>query len=86
MTIDEKRRRKLSECHTSGHLVDNAMSKIGQTSFMPTKECNFLDGPHIECKGVVLLNQRSELLESLKVAFQMCVYFLCLCTFLIKSF
>lgn len=70
VTIDEKRRRILSECHTSGHLVDNAMAKIGQTSFIPTKGYHFLDGPYVEYKGAVPPNQRSELLESLKVAFQ----------------
>ncbi len=66
--VDADRRRILSECHTAGHVVDSAMAKCGQT-LQPIKGYHFSEGPYVEYKGTIPLEERAELLESLKEAF-----------------
>lgn len=70
VVVDADRRRLMSECHTAGHVVDSAMARSGKASMPPTKGYHFLEGPYVEYKGAVPPEERDELLEKLKVAFQ----------------
>ena len=68
VAVDAARRRILSECHTSGHVVDSAMAKCGKL-LPPIKGYHFLDGPYVEYKGNIPAEERPALLEQLQHAF-----------------
>jgi len=68
VSVDEDRRRILSECHTAGHVVDAAMARCDQI-LPPLKGYHFLEGPYVEYKGSIPLEKRQTLLASLKTAF-----------------
>jgi len=46
VSVDPRRRRLLSECHTAGHVVDAAMARCDRV-LPPTKGYHFLDGPYV---------------------------------------
>jgi Ser-tRNA(Ala) deacylase AlaX len=69
VTVHAENRQILSECHTAGHVVDSAMAKC-ETLMPPTKGYHFLDGPYVEYKGSVPVDDRPALLEKLQTAFQ----------------
>jgi Ser-tRNA(Ala) deacylase AlaX len=66
--VDPEVRRILSECHTAGHVVDSAMAQCGRI-LPPVKGYHFLDGPYVEYKGSIPLEERDELLVNLQRAF-----------------
>jgi Ser-tRNA(Ala) deacylase AlaX len=68
VTVDETRRRILSECHTAGHVVDSAMTRCGKF-LKPSKAYHFLDAPYVEYEGSVPPEEREELLRNLQTAF-----------------
>ncbi|KAL3815561.1 hypothetical protein ACHAXA_001965 [Cyclostephanos tholiformis] len=73
--VNEERRRLNSECHTAGHVVDAAMSRIDDGCFVPVKGYHFMDGPYVEyCSGAVGggidAKERDAFLVRLKEAFQ----------------
>ena len=68
VSVDEHRRLLYSECHTAGHVVDSAMARCGKT-LPPTKGYHFLDGPYVEYKGSIPVEEREDLLKQLKQAF-----------------
>jgi Ser-tRNA(Ala) deacylase AlaX len=72
VTVDAARRRRLAKCHTAGHVLDSAMSKCG-LSFSPIKGYHFLEGPYVEYKGTIAVEERSTVLEHLQQAFQQLV-------------
>ena len=51
------------------HVVDSAMAKC-DTLLPPTKGYHFLDGPYVEYKGSIPLDDRPALLKRLQAAFQ----------------
>jgi Ser-tRNA(Ala) deacylase AlaX len=67
--VDASRRRRLAECHTAGHVLDSAMSKCG-LSFPPIKGYHFLEGPYVEYKGTIAVEERATVLDQLQQAFQ----------------
>lgn len=69
LIVDACLRRKLSECHTAGHVVDAAMAKCG-LCLPPTKGYHFLDGPYVEYRGTIASSDRADLLEKLSHAFK----------------
>jgi Ser-tRNA(Ala) deacylase AlaX len=69
VTVNSPNRQILSECHTAGHVVDSAMAKC-DSLMPPTKGYHFLDGPYVEYKGSVPVDDRPALLEKLQTAFQ----------------
>jgi len=69
VSVDADNRQILSECHTAGHVVDAAMSRI-EMNLKPTKGYHFLDGPYVEYKGTIDVKERDDLLSRLKVAYQ----------------
>ena len=69
VNVDAENRQLLSECHTAGHVVDSAMARCGQM-LPPTKGYHFMDGPYVEYKGKIPVEDRDALLEKLQSAFQ----------------
>lgn len=69
VSVDAANRKILSECHTAGHVVDSAMARCN-TLLPPTKAYHFLDGPYVEYKGAIPIDDRPALLEKLQEAFQ----------------
>lgn len=70
--VDADLRQQLSECHTAGHVVDSCMSKIG-LNFKPTKGYHFLDGPYVEYKGTIPVDEREKVVKDLQSAFSQLV-------------
>jgi Ser-tRNA(Ala) deacylase AlaX len=69
VSVDAANRQILSECHTAGHVVDSAMAKCG--SILPSiKAYHFLQGPYVEYKGTIPMEERPALLQKLQSAFQ----------------
>jgi len=69
--VNGNNRRILSECHTAGHVVDMAMSKCMNDVLMPpTKAYHFLDGPYVEYKGVIPVDERKDVLTKLQILYQ----------------
>jgi Ser-tRNA(Ala) deacylase AlaX len=68
VTIDADNRRILSECHTAGHVVDSAMARCGKF-LQGSKAYHFLDGPYVEYKGTIAVEEREEVLKNLQSAF-----------------
>ena len=70
--VDSNNRKILSECHTAGHVVDMAMSKVfdDDNIMPPTKAYHFLDGPYVEYKGSISINERKDILTKLQIIFQ----------------
>mmetsp|Transcript_23846 Transcript_23846/g.36782 ORF Transcript_23846/g.36782 Transcript_23846/m.36782 type:complete len:174 (+) Transcript_23846:678-1199(+) len=68
LKVDACLRRKLSECHTAGHVVDAAMAKCG-LCLPPTKGYHFLDGPYVEYRGTIVSSERADVLEKLSRTF-----------------
>jgi Ser-tRNA(Ala) deacylase AlaX len=66
--LNVSQRRILSECHTAGHVVDSAMARCGKL-MEPTKAYHFLDGPYVEYKGSVPIEERDSVLQELQEAF-----------------
>ena len=61
-------RRMHSECHTAGHVVDAAMAQCHR--ILPTmKAYHFLDGPYVEYRGIIPIEERETLLKDLQQAF-----------------
>lgn len=50
--IDESRRRLHARLHTAGHLVDDAVVKLGY-QLKPIKGYHFPDGPYVEYQGIL---------------------------------
>jgi Ser-tRNA(Ala) deacylase AlaX len=69
VSVDSANRQLLSECHTAGHVVDAAMARCDKI-LPPTKGYHFLDGPYVEYKGSIDINDREEFLSRLQVAYQ----------------
>mmetsp|Transcript_2173 Transcript_2173/g.3227 ORF Transcript_2173/g.3227 Transcript_2173/m.3227 type:complete len:286 (-) Transcript_2173:107-964(-) len=69
VSVDSCQRQILSECHTAGHVVDAAMARCDRI-LPPTKGYHFLDGPYVEYKGTIPLEERAELVKNLQKAFQ----------------
>ncbi|HQG58126.1 MAG TPA: alanine--tRNA ligase-related protein [Candidatus Dojkabacteria bacterium] len=53
LKIDENRRYLNSKLHTSGHLIDIALRKLGKSSIKPIKGFHFPEGPYVEYLGDV---------------------------------
>lgn len=68
VTVDAENRRILSECHTAGHVVDSAMARCGKF-LQGSKAYHFLDGPYVEYKGVIAVEEREGVLKNLQSAF-----------------
>lgn len=68
VTVDAENRRILSECHTAGHVVDSAMARCGKM-FQASKAYHFLDGPYVEYKGAIPVEEREGVLKNLQSAF-----------------
>lgn len=68
VSVDVDERQILSECHTAGHVVDSAMARCNRI-MPPTKGYHFLDGPYVEYKGIIPVDERPELLKQLQKAF-----------------
>jgi Ser-tRNA(Ala) deacylase AlaX len=68
VTVDAENRRILSECHTAGHVVDSAMARCGKF-LQASKAYHFLDGPYVEYKGSIAVEERDGVLKSLQSAF-----------------
>jgi Ser-tRNA(Ala) deacylase AlaX len=68
VTIDAENRRILSECHTAGHVVDSAMARCGKF-LQGSKAYHFLDGPYVEYKGTIAVDEREGVLKNLQSAF-----------------
>jgi Ser-tRNA(Ala) deacylase AlaX len=69
LAVDAATRERYSRCHTAGHMVDSAMVRAGY-SMPPTKGYHFLDGPYVEYKGTVAVEEREALVAKLKVEFE----------------
>jgi len=52
VAVDKDRRRILSECHSSGHVVDSALARCGML-LKPSKAYHFLEGPYVEYQGSI---------------------------------
>jgi Ser-tRNA(Ala) deacylase AlaX len=68
VTVDAENRRILSECHTAGHVVDSAMARCGKF-LQGSKAYHFLDGPYVEYKGIIAVEEREGVLKDLQSAF-----------------
>ena len=68
VTVDAAKRRILSECHTAGHILDMSMAKCGKI-MPPSKAYHFLEGPYVEYKGNIPVEERPALLEQLQKTF-----------------
>jgi Ser-tRNA(Ala) deacylase AlaX len=68
VTVDADNRRILSECHTAGHVVDSAMARCGKF-LQASKAYHFLDGPYVEYKGTIAVDEREGVLKNLQSAF-----------------
>lgn len=52
LCIDEEKRRLHARIHSAGHLLDCAIADLG-VNVVPGKGFHFVEGPYIECDGVV---------------------------------
>jgi Ser-tRNA(Ala) deacylase AlaX len=68
VAVDAENRRILSECHTAGHVVDSAMARCGKL-LQASKAYHFLDGPYVEYKGTIAVDEREGVLKNLQSAF-----------------
>lgn len=57
LQVDESRRRLNSRLHSAGHLLDVCMRNVGVGHLEPGKGYHFPDGPFVEYKGTVPLNE-----------------------------
>nr|KJB38609.1 hypothetical protein B456_006G263200 [Gossypium raimondii] len=57
LQVDESRRRLNSRLHSAGHLLDVCMRNVGFGHLEPGKGYHFPDGPFVEYKGTVPLNE-----------------------------
>ena len=69
VSVDPTNRQLLSEYHTAGHVVDAAMARCDKL-LPPTKGYHFLDGPYVEYKGGIDVQDREEFLSQLNEAYQ----------------
>ena len=68
VAVNSTTRTILSECHTAGHVVDSAMARCNK--ILPAiKAYHFLDGPYVEYRGNIPLEERDGLVKDLQKAF-----------------
>jgi Ser-tRNA(Ala) deacylase AlaX len=68
VAVTAETRRIHSECHTAGHVVDSAMARCHR--ILPAmKAYHFLDGPYVEYRGTIPIEERDTLVTDLQHAF-----------------
>lgn len=68
LSVDAAQRLAFARCHSAGHLLDVAMSRIGYAALKPTKGYHFVDGPYVEYEGKIAADERPRVVDALNAA------------------
>jgi len=67
LVLDKDRRSLNARLHSGGHLVDIALTNIGETQLEPGKGYHFPNGAYVEYKGSISADKREEVKAKLEV-------------------